>query len=186
VVAAQPAGIDGDLVLLDPTAPRHHVGHARDLPELALQHPVLKRLHLDERHRLGLERVAINLADRAGQRPQPRLGVGWQLGPGDPPEHLLAGPAVVGAVGAEAVDGGDDEEPNESEHTHAWRRGRRQWAGRRAGQALVPEWTVDHQRDYPGDDGSHLYDARASSSFGVLGLGRLEGGVAWIGLEVGS
>ena len=109
VVAAQPAGIDGDLVLLDPTAPRHHVGHARDLPELALQHPVLKGLHLDERHRLRFERVAVDLADRAGQRPQPRLGVGWQLGPGDPLEHLLAGPVVVGAVGEEDVDVGEAE-----------------------------------------------------------------------------
>src|SRR5256885_10483923 len=38
---------------------------------------------------LRFERVAVDLADRAGQRPQPRLGVGWQLGPGDALEHLL-------------------------------------------------------------------------------------------------
>ena len=69
VVGAQPRRVEGDLVLLDAAAPGDDVHDARNAAELALEHPVLERLQLDERHRAGLERIAIDLADDARQRP---------------------------------------------------------------------------------------------------------------------
>src|SRR5262249_55536554 len=70
VVAAQAGRIDVDLVLLGAPAPRDDVGDAGDLSELTLQYPVLDRLELDERHRLGLQGVAEDLADHARERSQ--------------------------------------------------------------------------------------------------------------------
>ena len=76
VVGAETGRIHGDLVLLGAAAPGHHVGHARDLAELALQDPVLKRLEVDERHGLGLEGVAVDLADHARHGAKAGLGIG--------------------------------------------------------------------------------------------------------------
>jgi len=104
VVRAQPHGIDGDLVLLDAAAPRDDVGHAGHLEELALQHPVLQRLQLDQGHGGRPEGVAIHLADDAREGAEGRARVGRDLGAGDPLLHLLARPVLVGAVGEEHAD----------------------------------------------------------------------------------
>ena len=101
VVRPQTRGLDRDLVLFDATAPGddvHDPGHAAELP---LEHPILKRLELDQRHRRGMKRVAVHFADHAGQWSEPRFGISRDLGLGDAFLHLLAGPVVVGAVAEE-------------------------------------------------------------------------------------
>src|SRR2546428_631426 len=98
VVGAQALGIHDDLVLLDAAAPGDDVGHTGHLAELALQDPVLVGLEIDERHRLRLERVAVDLADRRGERAELRLGVGGAVGLGGAPAHLPPRPATVGDV----------------------------------------------------------------------------------------
>ena len=101
VVRPKPRGLDRDLVLFDAAAPGddvHDPGHAAELP---LEHPILKRLQLDQRCLPGMERVAVHLADHAGQRPQLRPGVGRDSGLGDAFQHLLACPVIVGAIGEE-------------------------------------------------------------------------------------
>ena len=104
VVRAQASRIDGHLVLLDAATPRHDVHDPRDLAELALERPVFERLQLHERHGLRLERVAVHLADHAGERPEPGLRVRRQLRLGDALLHLLPRPVVVGAVGEQDPD----------------------------------------------------------------------------------
>src|SRR5207249_4637792 len=118
VVAAQTGGIDVDLVLLGAAAPGDDVGDAGDLAELALEHPVLDRLELDERHRLRLQRVAEDLADHAREWSQGRLGVHRQIGLGDALLRLLPGPVVVGAVGEEDLDVREPEERIRAQKRH--------------------------------------------------------------------
>jgi hypothetical protein len=104
VVAAQPPRVDGDLILLDAAAPGDDVHHARDLPELALEDPVLERLQLHERQGLRLEGVAIDFPDHAGERAEAGLGIRRDFGLADTFLDLLARPVVVGAVGEQGTD----------------------------------------------------------------------------------
>ncbi len=112
VVGTQPVRVDLDLVLLDAAAPRVDACNTGHLPELTLEHPVLQRLELDEGHRRGLEGVAVDLADDAGQRSEGRLGVGRNVRLPDAFEHLLPSPIVVGAVREHRADVGQPEDRN--------------------------------------------------------------------------
>ena len=110
VVGAQPGRVDRDLVLLGAAAPGHHVGDARNLLVLALEHPVLERLQLDERQALRFEGVPVDLADDAGQGAELGFGVGRQLGLREAFLGLLARPVIVRAVGKEHADVGEPEQ----------------------------------------------------------------------------
>ena len=109
-VGAQARRVQRDLVLLDAAAPGNDVGDTRHLEELALEHPVLQGLQLDERHRRRPEGVAVDLADHARQRAESRARVSRHLGSRNPLLHLLARPVLVGAVGEEHADVGQPEQ----------------------------------------------------------------------------
>ena len=75
-LAAQPVGVDLDVVLLGLAAEARDVDDALDLLELALEDPVLGRLQVPERVALAAERVAEDLADGVPRR-ELRLQCRW-------------------------------------------------------------------------------------------------------------
>ncbi len=94
-VAAEAVGIDGDLVLLGLAAVAGDVDHARDLLELALEDPVLRRLELAEGVTLALQGVAVHLADGVPRRDGGLVAVG-ELDELEAVDDLLAGVLVLG------------------------------------------------------------------------------------------
>ena len=99
LVAPQRLRIDIDLVLLDGAAEAHHVGHARGHAKRRANHPVLQRAHLVGRQAGRIERVAIHLADRGGQRRQRRLHAGRQRDVRELLGDLLSREVIARAVG---------------------------------------------------------------------------------------
>ncbi len=110
-----------DLVLLDGAANGDKVGHARDLAQVLLHHPVLQRAQFLRAVALAGQAKAEDLADGGGQRRQLRLHAVGQVHPAQALDHLLAGHHVGGLV----IEGDHQEGQAElgvREHPHGVRR----------------------------------------------------------------
>src|SRR5207244_7576482 len=105
LVVAQPREIGSYLVLLDEAAEAHHVGYAGHQAQLARDHPVLVGAQLARSLPFAAHAVAIDLADRGGERRELRLHAFGQIEPLQPLDRLLAREVAVHAV----VEGDDDE-----------------------------------------------------------------------------
>ena len=105
VVLLERQRIDLDLILLDQPAERHHIGNSGNLQEPRRDDPVLNLPQLDFVEAGGASRlVAVQFADRRGQRAERRLRAVRQFGVAQFLEHHLPGKVVIGAVGERELD----------------------------------------------------------------------------------
>ena len=104
VVRLHAGGVDGDFVLLDESTEADDVGDAGNQLELAADHPILKAAQVRDADALGLDAIAVDLADRRRERCQLGLHSRRQVHALEPFEHLLPREVVVRVV----VEGEDD------------------------------------------------------------------------------
>ena len=103
IVGFQAGRIDLHLILLDGSAETVDIGHAGNAFELALQRPVFQRLAVPS-GASPRDRIAEDLAGRAGEGRQRGLHARRNIGGGDALHHLLAGEIVVHAVLEDQID----------------------------------------------------------------------------------
>ncbi len=121
VVLGQPGRIQLQHELRGHAAEVDHVHHARHLLEAGDDLPELQLGQLAQVPRLGLQRVAEDLADRRGQRIQPGLGAVRQRHAADALLQPLARPVVFGAVLEHHRDQRQAEGALRAHHVHAGR-----------------------------------------------------------------
>src|SRR5580692_9764170 len=99
-IGDQPGGINAHLIFACGAAETHHIDDIRHRLELFFEGPVFQRFQFHQIvFRIGaLQRIPVNLADRAVVRAHLRLQIIWQSHLRQPFEHLLAVPVVAGAV----------------------------------------------------------------------------------------
>ncbi len=98
VVVAKLFQIGHDLVLLDQAAHRHDVGDAGRQLEIPRDGPVLYGAKIGRAHPVAPQAIAIDLADRRGERRELRRDPVRQVGGLQALEHLLAREVVVHLV----------------------------------------------------------------------------------------
>src|SRR5262249_20130020 len=91
LVVAQPREIRAHLVLLHQPPEAYNVRHARHEAQLAAHHPVLVGAQLARPLPLALHAIAVDLADRGGERRELRLHAVRQIDFAQPLLGLLAG-----------------------------------------------------------------------------------------------